>query len=75
MSRRLAWWNWLNAEACVALSVATKDDSYDNALDEKSNRLHKAELIQRCWPWKTKEATALATLGGFKSEVQHPGLQ
>lgn len=42
--------------------MGAKGNSYDNALAETINGLHKAEVIHRRWPWKTKEAVALATL-------------
>ncbi len=52
------------AEAGVEPSVGSKGDSYDNALAETINGLYKAELIHRRAPWKTKEASELATLEG-----------
>ncbi|MDB5891171.1 MAG: Integrase catalytic region, partial [Polaromonas sp.] len=50
------------AEAGIDPSVASKGDSYDNALAETINGLYKAELIHRRAPWKTKESVELATL-------------
>ena len=50
------------AEAGIEPSVGSKGDSYDNALAETINGLHKAELIHRRAPWKTREAVELATL-------------
>lgn len=42
--------------------MASRGDSYDNALAETINGLYKAELIHRRAPWKTKESVELATL-------------
>ena len=50
------------AEAGIEPSVGSRGDSYDNALAETINGLHKAELIHRRGPWKTKESVELATL-------------
>ena len=50
------------AEAGIAPSVGSNGDSFDNALGETINGLHKAELIHRRAPWKTKEAVEFATL-------------
>jgi transposase InsO family protein len=50
------------AEAGIAPSVGSRGDSYDNALAETINGLHKAELIHRRAPWKSREAVELATL-------------
>jgi putative transposase len=50
------------AQAGVEPSVGSKDDSYDNALAETINGRHKAELIHRRAPRKTREAVELATL-------------
>ena len=50
------------AEAGIASSVGSKNDSYDNALAETINCLYEAELILRRAPWKTKESVELATL-------------
>ena len=52
------------AEAGIEPSVGSKGDSYDNALAETINGLHKAELIHRRAPWKTVEAVELATSNG-----------
>jgi transposase InsO family protein len=50
------------AEAGIEPSVGSRGDSYDNALAETINGLHKAELIHRRAPWKTMAAVELATL-------------
>ena len=50
------------AEAGIEPSVGSRGDSYDNALAETINGLHKAELIHRRAPWKSREAVELATL-------------
>jgi hypothetical protein len=50
------------AEAGIEPSVGSRGDSYDNALAETINGLHKTELIHRRGPWKTKAAVELATL-------------
>jgi len=50
------------AEAGIEPSVGSRGYSYDNALAETINGLHKAELIHRRGPWKTKESVELATL-------------
>jgi putative transposase len=50
------------AEAGIEPSVASRRDSYDNALAETFNGLYKAEKIHRRAPWKTKESLELATL-------------
>lgn len=39
--------------------MGSKGDSYDNALAETINDLHKAELIHRRAHWKTKESVEL----------------
>ena len=50
------------AEAGIEPSVGSRGDSYDNALAETINGLHKAELIHRRAPWKSRESVELATL-------------
>lgn len=50
------------AEAGIEPSVGSRGDSYDNALAETINGLHKKELIHRRAPWKTRESVELATL-------------
>lgn len=50
------------AEARIEPSVGSKGDSYDNALAESINGLHKAEMIHRRAPWKTRESVELAPL-------------
>lgn len=41
---------------------ASVGDSYDNALAETINGLHKAEVIRRREPWRSFEAVEFATL-------------
>jgi putative transposase len=41
-------------------SVGTVADSYDNAMAEALNGTFKAELINRCGPWKTRAQTEIA---------------
>jgi putative transposase len=50
------------AEAGVEPSVGSVGDSYDNALAETINGLHKAEIIHRRGPWRSFEAVEFATL-------------
>lgn len=50
------------AEAGIAPSVGSRDNSYDNALAETINGLHKTELIHRRGPWKFRESVELASL-------------
>ncbi len=50
------------AEAGIEPSVGSRGDSHDNALAETINGLHKAELIHRRAPWKSRESVELATL-------------
>lgn len=50
------------AEAGIEPSVGSRGDSYDNALAETINGLYKTELINKCGPWKSREAVELATL-------------
>jgi putative transposase len=50
------------AEAGVVNSVASKGDSYDNALAESFNGLYKTELIHRRGPWKNVDHVEWATL-------------
>ena len=50
------------AEAGLVPSVGSVGDSYDNALAETINGLHKAEVIHRRGPWRTLEAVEYATL-------------
>ncbi len=50
------------AEAGIKPSVGSRGDSYDNALAETINGLHKTELIHRRAPWKTRESVELARL-------------
>lgn len=49
------------SEAGIEPSDGIRGDSYDNALVETINGLHKAELTHRRAPWKTKAALELAT--------------
>jgi putative transposase len=41
-------------------SIGTVADSYDNAMAEALNGTFKAELIDRCGPWKSRAATEIA---------------
>jgi putative transposase len=41
-------------------SVGTVADSYDNAMAEALNGTFKAELIERCGPWKSRAQTEIA---------------
>src|SRR5487761_2473351 len=50
------------AEAGVEPSVGSVGDSYDNALAETINGLYKAEVIHRRGPWRSFEASEIATL-------------
>jgi len=50
------------AEAGIEPSVGSVGDSYDNALAETIDGLHKAEVIHRRGPWRSFEAVELATL-------------
>jgi len=50
------------AEAGIAPSVGSVEDSYDNALAETTIGLYKTELIERHRPWRTAEQVELATL-------------
>lgn len=49
------------AEAGIEPSVGSVGDSYDNALAETINGLHKAEVIHR-QSWRNREAVEMATL-------------
>ena len=50
------------AQASLEPSVRSVGDSYDNALAETINGLHKAEVIHRRGPWRSVEAVEYATL-------------
>jgi len=50
------------AEAGIEPSVGRVGDSYDNALAETINGLHKAEVTHRRGPWKNLDAMEFATL-------------
>jgi putative transposase len=50
------------AEAGIEPSVGSVGDSYDNALAETINGLHKAEVIHRRGPWRNFKAVEFATL-------------
>ena len=50
------------AEAGIEPSVGSVGDSYDNALAETINGLHKAEVIHQSGPWKSFAAVEYATL-------------
>ena len=49
-------------EAGLEPSVGSVGDSYDNALAETINGLHKAEAIHRRGPWRSFESVEFATL-------------
>lgn len=59
------------AEAEIEASVATVDDSYDNADAEAVNRLYKKQLIWYEGPWSGLEAVELAT-PVTRPLIQHP---
>ena len=44
-------------EAVIEPTVGSVGDSYDNALAETINGLHKAEVIQRRGPWRSFDPT------------------
>ena len=50
------------ADAGIEPSVGSVGDSYDNALAETINGLHKAELVHRRGPWRSHNQLELATL-------------
>ena len=50
------------AEAGLEPSVGSVGDSYDNALAETIDGLHKAEVIHRKGPWKSMDAVEYAAL-------------
>lgn len=50
------------ADAGIEPSVGSVGDSYDNTLAETINGLYKAELIDRCGPWRSFDAVEFATL-------------
>ena len=50
------------AEAKIAPSVGSVENSYDNALAETINGLFMAEVIHRRGPWRSFEAVEYATL-------------
>lgn len=52
------------AEAGIEPSVGGVGSSYDKALAETINGLHKTEVIRRWGPWRSFEAVEFATLGG-----------
>ena len=47
-------------DACIAASIGSVGDSYDNAMAEALNGTFKAELIHRHGPWRTRTRTELA---------------
>jgi putative transposase len=49
-------------EAEIVASVESKGDSYDNALAESFNGLHKTELIHPQGPWRNVEHVEWVTL-------------
>ena len=50
------------SDAGIEPSVGSVGDSYDNALAESINGLHKTELIRRQGPWRHIEDVEFATL-------------
>lgn len=52
------------AEAGIEPSVASKGDSYDNALAESVIGLFKTEVIRQRGPWRTLEDVEFAVLEG-----------
>jgi putative transposase len=50
------------AEAGLEPSVGSVGNSYDNALAETINGLHKAEVIHRTGPWRSMDAVEYASL-------------
>jgi transposase InsO family protein len=48
------------SEVGIMPSVGTVADSYDNAMAEALNGTFKAELINRCGPWKTRAQAEVA---------------
>ena len=50
------------AQAGIEPSVGSVGGSYDNALAETINDLHKAEVIYRRGPWRSLEAVEFVTL-------------
>ncbi|MFI6779843.1 IS3 family transposase [Micromonospora sp. NPDC050276] len=50
------------AEAGAVASVGSKDDSYDNAMAEAFNSLHKAELVRNRGPWRGVNDLEMATV-------------
>ena len=50
------------AEGGIEPSVGSVGDSFHNALAETINGLYKAEVIDRCGPWRSFEAVEFATL-------------
>ena len=53
-----SWIAWCRIQA----STGSVGDSYDNALAETVNGLHKNELIKARKPWRSIEEVELATL-------------
>src|SRR5690606_20414165 len=49
-------------EACAAVSVGSKGDSYDNALADTVIGLYKTALVDRHGPWRSIDVLELATL-------------
>ena len=50
------------AKAGIERSVGSVGDSYDNALAENVNGLHKTEVIRKRGPWRTVDDVEMATL-------------
>jgi putative transposase len=53
------------AESGIRPSVGAVGSSYDNALAESVNGLHKTELIKRRGPWRNVDHVELATAEWF----------
>jgi putative transposase len=50
------------AEAGAVASVSSKGDSFDNAMAEAFNSLHKAELVRNKGPWRGLDDLEMATV-------------
>jgi putative transposase len=50
------------ADACIAASIGSVDDSYHNAMAEALNGTYKAELIRKHGPWKARHQEEFATI-------------
>jgi|GEM_PF-5746737 len=58
------------AEMGIAASVGSAGDAYDNAVAKTINGLHKATVIWKQGPWRSREAAEHAT-AHLGSLVQH----